>query len=45
MDVGPKRSWLQSVASELSLGEVAARAGFSDQSQCTGRFKRPVGVK
>ena len=30
---------------ELSLAQVAARAGFSDQSQCTGRFKRPVGVK
>ena len=44
MDVGSKRSWLQAVATELSLGR-SLRAGFSDQSQCTRRFKRPVGVK
>jgi AraC family transcriptional regulator len=30
--------------SALSLAEVAARAGFSDQSQFAGHFKRLVGV-
>jgi AraC family transcriptional regulator len=29
---------------DLSLAEVAARAGFSDQSQFTRHFKRLVGV-
>ena len=29
---------------DLSLAEVAARAGFSDQSQFTHHFKRVVGV-
>jgi AraC-like DNA-binding protein len=28
----------------LSLAEVAAHAGFSDQSQFSGHFKRLVGV-
>ena len=31
-------------AGGLSLAEVAARAGFSDQSQFTRHFKRHVGV-
>ena len=30
--------------SDLSLAEVAARAGFSDQSQFCQHFKRQVGV-
>jgi AraC family transcriptional regulator len=29
---------------DLSLAEVAARAGFSDQSQLSHHFKRLVGV-
>ena len=29
---------------DLSLGEIAARAGFSDQSQFSQHFKRAVGV-
>ena len=29
---------------ELSLAEIAARAGFSDQSQFSHHFKRLVGV-
>jgi AraC family transcriptional regulator len=29
---------------DLSLAEVAARAGFSDQSQFSHHFKRLVGV-
>ena len=29
---------------DLSLGQVAARAGFSDQSQFSHHFKRLVGV-
>src|SRR5215831_9031235 len=29
---------------ELSLAEIAARAGFSDQSQFSDRFKRVVGI-
>jgi AraC-like DNA-binding protein len=29
---------------DLSLAEVAARAGFSDQSQFSRHFKRLVGV-
>jgi AraC family transcriptional regulator len=31
-------------ATDLSLAEVAARAGFSDQSQFSQHFKRPAGV-
>jgi AraC family transcriptional regulator len=30
--------------SDLSLGEIAARAGFSDQSQFSRHFKRLIGV-
>jgi AraC family transcriptional regulator len=30
--------------SDLPLAEVAARAGFSDQSQFTRHFRRVVGV-
>ena len=37
------RQLLQS-SSELSLAEVAASAGFSDQSQFTHHFKRLLGV-
>jgi AraC family transcriptional regulator len=29
---------------DLSLAEVAARAGFSDQSQFSRHFKRLIGV-
>jgi AraC family transcriptional regulator len=29
---------------ELPLGEIAARVGFSDQSQFSQHFKRVVGV-
>ena len=35
---------LLQAGTDLSLAEVAARAGFSDQSQFTQHFKRLVGV-
>jgi AraC family transcriptional regulator len=35
---------LLQAGTELSLAEVAARAGFSDQSQFTHHFKRLIGV-
>ena len=35
---------LLQAATELSLADVAAHAGFSDQSQFTHHFKRLVGV-
>jgi AraC family transcriptional regulator len=35
---------LLQAGADLSLAEVAARAGFSDQSQLSHHFKRVVGV-
>ena len=35
---------LLQTGSDLSLAEVAAHAGFSDQSQFSHHFKRTVGV-
>jgi AraC-like DNA-binding protein len=35
---------LLQAAADLSLAEVAAHAGFSDQSQFSHHFKRLVGV-
>src|SRR5262249_34013209 len=35
---------LLQAGTDLSLAEVAAHAGFSDQSQFSGHFKRMVGV-
>ena len=35
---------LLQAGTDLSLAEVAARAGFSDQSQFSQHFKRMVGV-
>ena len=35
---------LLQAGTDLSLAEVAARAGFSDQSQFSRHFKRVVGV-
>jgi AraC-like DNA-binding protein len=35
---------MQSVAATLSLAEVAAQAGFSEQDQFSYHFKRIVGV-
>jgi AraC-like DNA-binding protein len=36
--------YLLQAGTDLSLAEVAADAGFSDQSQFTHHFKRLVGV-
>jgi AraC family transcriptional regulator len=41
--VGRAKQLLQT-RSDLSLSEVAAHAGFSDQSQLANLFKRLVGV-
>jgi AraC family transcriptional regulator len=35
---------LLQAGTDLSLAEVAARAGFSDQSQFSHHFKRHIGV-